>query len=257
MQPLLTARCGSVPPAATRWRSCWCPEAVRGFAPHQELHGHRPTTYELFDDSFDNRDDSYPLDDGIYSPKAHLSCLVTAPAHSAVWGLRSLADRLTPYWTAASRSLANDQVLVSTLERYPAPACDGFTVSIARSQPVSQVAKSPLGHPCDKSGHRPRPDHRAPDAVGRVVVKAPRSAPIPARSDVPAPIPANVNYVVAQWLQLNKPVTSRGLRQDPSLPSRLQTSPTDVGFWLVAWSTTNEPTKLSPEDTSAHVPRPP
>jgi hypothetical protein len=137
MQPLLTARCGSVPPAATRWRSCWCPEAVRGFAPHQELHGHRPTTYELFDDSFDNRDDSYPLDDGIYSPKAHLSCLVTAPAHSAVWGLRSLADRLTPYWTAASRSLANDQVLVSTLERYPAPACDGFTVSIARSQPVS------------------------------------------------------------------------------------------------------------------------
>jgi hypothetical protein len=53
MQAPLTARCGSVPPVATRWRSCWCPEAVRGFAPHQELHDHRPTTSGLFDDSFD------------------------------------------------------------------------------------------------------------------------------------------------------------------------------------------------------------
>lgn len=111
MQPPLTARYGSVPPAATRWRSCWCPEAVRGFAPHQELHGHRPTTSELFDDSFDNRDDSSPLDDGIYSPKAHLSCLVTAPARSWQCGVCGVS-RLTPYWTAASRSLANGNVLV-------------------------------------------------------------------------------------------------------------------------------------------------
>lgn len=91
-----------------------------------------------YDNADDNRDDSGPVNYARYSPKTHLSCLITAPACS--WqcgGLRSLADRLTPYWTAASRSLANGNALVSALERYPAPACDAFTASIARSQPVS------------------------------------------------------------------------------------------------------------------------
>ena len=41
------------------------------------------------------------------------------------------------YWTAASRSVAKGKVLVSALERYPAPTCDAFTASIARSQSVS------------------------------------------------------------------------------------------------------------------------
>src|SRR5262245_24836200 len=58
-----------------------------------------------------------------------------AVINAGVCGVSPTAQ--TPYWTAASRSLANGKVLVSALQRYPLPPCDAFTASIARSQPVS------------------------------------------------------------------------------------------------------------------------